>query len=94
MDLKREADKFKREYEDDGISVGRRLGEAESGGQAEKSEVGETPSEGDDVAPGGGQEGDNQDIAQDLGQQMTCVKARDEVTYEQSRQSRHPSAII
>ena len=87
MDLEREADKFEGEYEDDGISVGWRLGEAESGGQAEESEIGETPGEGGNVAPGGGQEGDNQDIAHDLGQKMTRVKARDEVTYQQSRQS-------
>ena len=92
MNLECKADKFEGEYEDDGVSVGRRLGEAESGGQAEYCEVGETPGEGGDVAPGGGQEGDNQDVAQDLDQKVTRVEARHEVTYQQSRQSRNPSA--
>ena len=73
MNLKCEADKFESEYEDDGICVGWRLGESEPGGQAEESEVGETPGEGGKVAPGGGQEGDNQEVAQNLSEEMASV---------------------
>ena len=93
MDLEGEADKFESEDENDGIGVRRRLGEAKSGGQTENGEVGETPDEGGDVTPGGGQEGDNQHVAQDLSEEMARVDARDEVTYQQSHQSGHPSAI-
>ena len=76
MNLKCEADKFESKYEDNGIGVGRRFGESEPWGEAEESEVGETPGEWGKVAPGGGQEGDNQKVAQNLSEEMTRVQAR------------------